>query len=151
MVTSGKSIAKSESIIISKCWLGQATLRIEPSIYDSSLWFFAPVGDSDSNALCFIYQSTVYEYLLHPSLVHWICLRVMSYRHDMLILQYFFECLSHVWYELEPSIASESLRYPKNATQDKNAFTNSNVQVFFAGYRPTNFEKLSTMRMIYLI
>jgi hypothetical protein len=40
---------------------------------------------------------------------------------------------------------------PKIPTHDKNALTKSLVEVLFAGYRPTNFEKLSTMRMIYLI
>ena len=40
---------------------------------------------------------------------------------------------------------------PEIPTQDRNAFSNSNVDVLVSGYRPTNFRKLSTIKMIYLI
>ena len=35
----------------------------------------------------------------------------------------------------------------KIQSQDEKTFTNSSVDVDFAGYRPMNFEKLSTTRM----
>ena len=38
---------------------------------------------------------------------------------------------------------------PKIPTQDRNALTNSKVEVLFVGYRLTNFEKLSIM--IYIL
>ena len=71
----------------------------------------------------------------------------LNYDHcDVMTLKHFLECLHHVRHELGRSIASSPQKYPPK--RNRNAFTNSKVEVLFAVNIPMN---LSTIRMICLM
>ena len=85
--------------------------------------------------------------LLYPSFRHRIPLRMIRNHY----LSRYFNAAAMFDENWDPPSLLRILGTPKILTHDDKAFSKSNVDLAFAGYRPTNFDKLSTIWMIYRI